>query len=105
MLWGNMHTEVLKRLHELLRIDAALKGTKDKVLRQTLLPWVNYWISERWNQARADTSATKWKPQGHTSILPVDAFHHKLQVFLIVLQIVNKLLKVQLSIRLIFLPF
>ncbi len=36
--------------------------------------------------------------QTRTCILPVEAFHHKLQVLLVVLQIVNKLLKVQLSI-------
>lgn len=31
MLQGNVHTEVVERLHELFRINAALKGDKDKV--------------------------------------------------------------------------
>lgn len=94
MLRGNMHTKVLKRLHELLRVDIALKGKQRQFVRISHCQVKN---------------ETKWalphhlKP--HTCILPVEAFHHKLQVFLVILQIVNKLLKVQLCVWVIFFPF
>lgn len=34
-----------------------------------------------------------------TGVLPVETLHHQLQVFLVVLQVVNKLLEVQLPVR------
>lgn len=93
MLQGDVHTEVMERLQELLRIDTALKG--DKVLSyKSGISYCSNGKEERFAQL-----------QSHTCILLVETFHHKLQVFLIVLEIVNKLVKLQLHVGVVLFPF
>lgn len=86
MLQRNVHTEVMKRLHELFRVNGALKGDK---------------ITVRKVEDKTKTSHR----QPHTCIPSVQTFHHELQVLLVILEIVNKLVKLQLPIRFMFFPF
>lgn len=90
MLRGDVHAEVLKRLHELLRVNVALKRNKD-VRKER--------VSHREVKHRHTTRGPR------TRVPPGEALHHQLQVLLVVLQVVNKLFKVQLAVRGIFFSF
>lgn len=95
-----MHTKVTKGLHELPKIDASLKPNRTKL--STSISQCSWHNDKR---RRPSKHLVHLLETTHTCILPVDGFHHKFQIFLVVLQIVNKLLKVQLFILAAFFTF